>query len=234
MPRGVAKASRRAHRWRPPVQHPRRSVLVRQAVASLVILLAALPLLSGEWPLSQRLRQEVRLLVHERHDLREVMARLGEAPVLQHPLLEGWRRALVGPPRQAPINPRLLLPTEGVIASGYGWNTDAQGPDARFHPGIDIAAPAGAPVYAAEQGRVLRVWRDAAFGLAVELDHGEGLLTRYGRLQVVMVAPGTVVSRGQQIGTVVRSTASNLHFQVELDGRLVDPAEWLGMGSAGP
>lgn len=100
----------------------------------------------------------------------------------------------------------------------------------RPHPGIDISAPPGSPVVATAGGRVVTVGRELGYGRIVEIDHGSGYRTRYAHLAAVVARPGQVVERGEAIGEVGRSglaTGPNLHYEVLVDGRPVNPREYL-------
>ncbi len=98
------------------------------------------------------------------------------------------------------------------------------------HPGCDVRAPKGSPVYAAEAGTVARVYADDLLGVTVELDHGGGVATLYcGLKQEVKVSEGDRVEARAQLGevgdTAISECAeeSHLHFEVRIDGRPVDP-----------
>lgn len=100
----------------------------------------------------------------------------------------------------------------------------------RPHPGIDISAPPGSPVVATARGRVVYAGRDSGYGRLVEIDHGHGYRTRYAHLAAVLTRPGQRVERGEIIGEVGRSglaTGPNLHYEVLVDGRPVNPWEYL-------
>lgn len=100
----------------------------------------------------------------------------------------------------------------------------------RPHPGIDISAPPGSAVVATARGRVISAGREAGYGRMVEIDHGFGYRTRYAHLANMLVGPGRVVERGEIIGEVGRSglaTGPNLHYEVLVSGRPVNPWGYL-------
>lgn len=121
------------------------------------------------------------------------------------------------------------LENEAPITSSFGATNDG----AHYgynHSGIDFAASMGAPVLSAEKGTVIRAsWFDA-YGNCIDIDHGDGLVTRYGHLSEINVKVGDTVTRSQQIGLVGstgRSTGPHLHFEVILNGASVDPMPYL-------
>lgn len=119
-----------------------------------------------------------------------------------------------------------------ATSSGYGWRVIFGA--AQFHQGTDMAAPMGSPVYAAEAGTVLRTATDNGYnggsGNYVVIAHGNGLVTKYFHNSAVFVKPGDRVERGQNIaavGSTGRSTGPHLHFQVEINGVIVCPYDYL-------
>jgi murein DD-endopeptidase MepM/ murein hydrolase activator NlpD len=105
-----------------------------------------------------------------------------------------------------------------------------------FHRGVDIAAPAGAPISAAANGRVVFSGWAAGYGNLVEIDHGDGWVTRYGHNSTNLVAAGDIVAAGQQIASVGqtgRATGDHLHFEVRHDGKPISPKVFLGADSKG-
>lgn len=122
-------------------------------------------------------------------------------------------------------------PTSGVISSSFGLRQDPIDGTPRFHDGIDIAAPAGSPIKAVASGKVIFSGNLTGYGNMVEVDHGDGLVTRYGHNSVNLVAAGDEVQAGQSIalvGSTGRSTGSHLHFEVRKAGKPVNPSILLG------
>jgi murein DD-endopeptidase MepM/ murein hydrolase activator NlpD len=117
------------------------------------------------------------------------------------------------------------------FTSGFGSRSDPFRHGAAFHPGIDLAAPRGTPVYATADGTVRRAgWNSGGYGNLVELDHGRGILTRYGHMSKILVSEGDHVKRGQQIGEVGstgRSTGNHLHYEVRIDNSPVNPIPFM-------
>jgi len=117
------------------------------------------------------------------------------------------------------------------FTSGFGSRDDPFRHGAAFHPGIDLAAPYGTPVYATADGTVVRAgWNSGGYGNLVEVDHGRGIITRYGHMSAVLVHPGDRVTRGQQVGRVGstgRSTGNHLHYEVRIDDSPVNPIPFM-------
>ncbi len=129
---------------------------------------------------------------------------------------------------------RLQRPVPGRLSSNFGSRFDPYYKVWQLHAGADIAAPAGTPIRAAAQGRVLRAGWNGGYGNYTCLEHGivaeQRLLTCYAHQSQILVTAGDVVGPGQPIGLVGStgaSTGPHLHFEVRLGGRPVDPLPWL-------
>jgi len=125
---------------------------------------------------------------------------------------------------------------QGVnFTSGFGVRSDPFRGRAAMHPGIDLAGPMGTPVYATADGIVGRSeWNSGGYGNLVEIDHGQGIQTRYGHLSQRIAVAGQRVHRGDLIGlmgSTGRSTGSHLHYEVRIDGRAVNPVPFLQASS---
>ena len=106
---------------------------------------------------------------------------------------------------------------------------------AALHTGLDFAAPVGTPILAAAGGRVIEAGPDGAYGQSMQVDHGNGLVTRYAHTSQFLVQPGELVRRGQpiaRVGNTGRSTGPHLHFEVLLGGIPQDPARFLARGES--
>jgi murein DD-endopeptidase MepM/ murein hydrolase activator NlpD len=124
-------------------------------------------------------------------------------------------------------------PVDGPVRSGFGFRTDPFSGRAALHTGLDYPAEAGTSVQAAAGGVVRSIEAHAEYGNLVELDHGNGLATRYAHNAKVLVKAGDLVRRGQvvaRVGTSGRSTGAHLHFEVLVDGVPQDPARFLAGG----
>ncbi len=124
-----------------------------------------------------------------------------------------------------------MLPVEGGwYSSNYGWRIDPFTGQRAFHEGIDVMAEVGTPIYAAAGGVVIFAGRHPQYGKMVEIDHGNGLITRYAHASKLLVKVGDLVVRGVQIakvGKTGRATGSHLHFEVRRHGRSVNPKRFL-------
>lgn len=123
------------------------------------------------------------------------------------------------------------MPAPGYISSGYGGRNDPFGRGRAHHLGIDIDANTGDPVTAAAEGVISFSGVRRGYGNVVEIDHGNGYKTLYAHNSANLVRAGDVVRAGQQIakvGSTGRSTGSHLHFEVKLNGRQVNPRQYLG------
>jgi murein DD-endopeptidase MepM/ murein hydrolase activator NlpD len=125
---------------------------------------------------------------------------------------------------------QLSWPAAGPLTSGFGMRNHPILGGRRMHTGIDISAPYGAPVWAADGGRVAYVGTLSGYGSVVAIDHGGSLATTYNHLSGFFVAPGEAVARGQHIAAVGCSgycTGPHLHFEVRVNGAPVDPLPYL-------
>ncbi|MEY2688146.1 MAG: hypothetical protein RL375_2344 [Pseudomonadota bacterium] len=147
--------------------------------------------------------------------------------LIESRLLERRLQALVVPS---------IAPVEGPVGSGFGFRIDPFNGRPALHTGLDYPVHTGTPIHAAAGGVVRGAAPDAAYGLSVEIDHGNGLATRYAHASKVMVKPGDLIKRGQLIalvGSTGRSTGPHLHFEVLLDGVPQNPQRFLSRGDRG-
>lgn len=124
-----------------------------------------------------------------------------------------------------------IMPTSGWLSSQFTIS--------RFHPilhenrpheGIDVTAPTGTPIVAPAAGTVRLAGNDKGFGLTVEIDHGNGIRTRFAHCSRLAVRAGQRVTRGQLIaavGSTGLSTAPHLHYEIHVDGKPVDPLTYV-------
>jgi murein DD-endopeptidase MepM/ murein hydrolase activator NlpD len=126
-------------------------------------------------------------------------------------------------------------PTHGPaeVTSGFGTRIDPFVRQLAMHTGVDLRAESGEPVRAAAAGKVVQAERNGGYGLMVEVDHGNGLATRYAHLSAIDVREGTVVPAGAVLGragSTGRSTGPHLHYEVRASGEPVDPLRFLRAG----
>ena len=122
---------------------------------------------------------------------------------------------------------------EVEFTSGFGVRSDPFLGRPAMHTGLDFRAATGDPVRATANGKVSSSGWMGGYGRMVEVDHGNGLSTRYGHLSEIHVKVGDVVKIGQVIGAVGstgRSTGPHLHYETRIDGDAVDPQKFLRAG----
>lgn len=126
-------------------------------------------------------------------------------------------------------------PVAGPVefSSGFGVRSDPFLGRPAMHTGLDFRASTGEPARATAIGRVVKAGWQGGYGKMVEIDHGNGLTTRYGHLSVISVKVGDNVRLGQTIGEVGstgRSTGPHLHYETRINGEAVDPQRFLRAG----
>ena len=123
-----------------------------------------------------------------------------------------------------------IWPTHGWLSSSMGNRADPLTGEKDFHPGLDISADKGDPVYATADGKVSSAAMAGNYGNLVVIDHGFGIETRYGHLSAFKVHDGQVVKRGDLLGLVGmtgRTTGAHLHYEVRANGRILNPLQLL-------
>ncbi|HYB94187.1 MAG TPA: M23 family metallopeptidase [Vicinamibacterales bacterium] len=123
-----------------------------------------------------------------------------------------------------------IWPTHGWLSSSMGNRADPLTGEKDFHPGLDISADKGDPVYVTADGKVTNASVAGNYGNLVVVDHGFGLETRYGHLSAFKVKVGQTVKRGDLIGLVGstgRTTGAHLHYEVRAGGRILNPLQLL-------
>ena len=126
--------------------------------------------------------------------------------------------------------PQVLPASLEYISSGFGFRVDPFTGAGAFHPGLDFRGPIGAPIYAAARGTVSFVGQRSGYGNCVEIDHGNGLITRYAHMSGFRTTIGKAVQPGEVIGLIGstgRSTGPHLHFEVRIHDRPVNPRPFL-------
>ncbi len=136
------------------------------------------------------------------------------------------RKAALGLPWGQPI-------ANAPISSGFGARLDPFLGRPAIHTGIDFRAPRDYPARAVAAGTVTAAEWNGSYGNMVDIDHGNGVVTRYGHLDSIAVRVGDNIAAGAKIGRVGstgRSTGPHLHYEIRLDGEPVDPMRFLAAG----
>lgn len=123
-----------------------------------------------------------------------------------------------------------ISPVRGILTDGYGGRSDPFTGEKGAHMAIDISSAHGQPILAPADGIVVKAEWANGYGQVIDLSHGFGYSTRYGHLSKFNVKPGQKVARGDVIGYVGstgRSTGPHLHYEVRLNGRPVNPLEYI-------
>lgn len=118
----------------------------------------------------------------------------------------------------------------GWISSSYGWRTDPFTGRYTMHSGVDFAARDGSHVLAVAAGIVTEVADRSGYGLMVEVNHGNGYVTRYAHNDGALVVAGQKIRKGERIATMGssgRSTGPHVHLEVLFNGRAVNPEEYI-------
>jgi murein DD-endopeptidase MepM/ murein hydrolase activator NlpD len=120
---------------------------------------------------------------------------------------------------------------EGFISSYFGQRADPFTGYTANHKGIDFAGPEGTQVISVAAGLVTFAGERAGYGNLVEINHGNGMVTRYGHNEKLLVKQGEMIRKGQEValmGSTGRSTGPHLHFEVVKNGVQVDPLRFIG------
>ena len=152
----------------------------------------------------------------------ELRIREREMKVLESRLTRGSFRDQIAPAR-GPLD-------GGWLSSRFGQRIDPISGQPAWHHGVDFSGGRGSDVKAVAGGVVTFAGTSGAYGRMVEIEHGEGISTRYAHHESLRVEPGDIVKKGQPIaslGSTGRSTGPHVHFEVLRNGRRFDPAEYL-------
>jgi murein DD-endopeptidase MepM/ murein hydrolase activator NlpD len=124
-----------------------------------------------------------------------------------------------------------IMPTAGWLSSNFSLS--------RFHPilhyarpheGIDVSAPMGAPIVAPAGGIVRLITWETGYGNVLEIDHGDGIVTKYAHCSKIVVRLGEKVKRGQiiaNVGSTGLSTGPHVHYEIHVNGKVVDPLTYV-------
>jgi murein DD-endopeptidase MepM/ murein hydrolase activator NlpD len=128
---------------------------------------------------------------------------------------------------------RMPLSGDPSLTSGFGYRANPFLGRLALHPGVDLAEAYGAEIRAAAAGRVVHAGPAGGYGIMVEIDHGNGLATRYANMLEALVEEGQEVDKGAilgRLGSTGRSTGPHLHYEVRVNGEPVDPERYLRAG----
>lgn len=123
-----------------------------------------------------------------------------------------------------------IRPAVGWVSSRFGYRTSPFTGRREFHKGLDIAARAGTPIIAPASGVLTFIGKNGSYGLTAVINHGHGVVTRYGHLKKCEVKVGTRVKRGDKIalvGNSGRSTGPHLHYEVVVNGIPINPQKYI-------
>jgi murein DD-endopeptidase MepM/ murein hydrolase activator NlpD len=129
------------------------------------------------------------------------------------------------------IHPEGRPVTRGFVSSYFGERADPFDGREAFHKGVDFAGAVGDKVVAVAEGVVTWAGERSGFGKLIEINHGDGYITRYAHNQRTLVAVGQMVKRGEAValmGSTGRSTGPHVHFEVLRNGRQVNPLSFVG------
>ena len=148
---------------------------------------------------------------------------------LKEPVTEHRIRGTKARPTWMPTG-SFRWPTSGRISSYFGGRKSPGGIGSTNHKGIDIAVPRGTPIYAADGGTVTYSGWMSGYGYLVQIDHGNGYVTRYGHNSSLTVSVGQHVYKGQQVaraGSTGNSTGNHLHLELRVNGARTNPLNYV-------
>lgn len=159
-------------------------------------------------------------------DLTSQLSQLEQRVDLRDAQLSALENVIVGRKITESVRPEGRPVGEGAISSYFGERSDPFTGEEGFHKGLDFAGTAGEPVVAVAAGVVIWAGERSGYGTLVEINHGNGYVTRYAHNQNVLVTVGQTVTRGEQIalmGSTGHSTGPHVHFEVLHNGTQIDP-----------
>lgn len=171
------------------------------------------------------MEQDYQELVRDMHvEIREI----DQASVNQHNSftsifseLEGKRNLLAATPS--------IRPVKGWVSSRFGYRVSPFTGRREFHRGLDIATRDGTPIIAPADGVVTYAGRKGLMGNMLTIDHGFGMVTRYGHIKKILKKKGSRIKRGETIalvGSTGRSTGPHVHYEIRLNGLAVNPTRY--------
>lgn len=149
-------------------------------------------------------------------------------------IFRSWRQLDTGMAATTAVAIPSRRPIDAMkLSSAYGMRVHPVTGRLARHNGIDIPAPHGTPIYATADGIVGRAQRLGGYGLYVEVEHGNGIQTRFGHMSSYVVSSGQRVRKGDilgYVGSTGRSTGNHLHYEVRIAGTPVNPLPFVESG----
>jgi murein DD-endopeptidase MepM/ murein hydrolase activator NlpD len=164
-------------------------------------------------------------------DLSSMLSTLEKKVDLRQSQLSALENLILARELKQEIHPEGRPVENGFISSYFGEREDPFDGEETFHKGVDFAGAKGSTVMAVAAGVVTWAGERSGFGKMVEINHGDGYVTRYGHNEKTLVSVGETVKRGDPIGlmgSTGRSTGPHVHFEVLRNGRQVDPLSFIG------
>jgi murein DD-endopeptidase MepM/ murein hydrolase activator NlpD len=164
-------------------------------------------------------------------DLTKMLTQLEQRVNLRDSQLAALENVILARELKEDIHPEGRPVTRGFISSYFGERADPFDGREAFHKGVDFAGAVGDKVVAVAEGVVTWAGERSGFGKLIEINHGDGYITRYAHNQRTLVAVGQMVKRGETValmGSTGHSTGPHVHFEVLRNGRQVDPLSFIG------
>ena len=164
-------------------------------------------------------------------DLTVMLTQLEQRVDLRESQLSALENVILARELKDEIHPEGRPVANGFISSYFGERADPFDGREAFHKGVDFAGAAGSKVMAVAAGVVTWAGERSGFGKLIEINHGDGYVTRYAHNERTLVSVGETVKRGDPValmGSTGRSTGPHVHFEVVHNGRQVDPLSYIG------
>ena len=164
-------------------------------------------------------------------DLTKMLTQLEQRVNLRDSQLAALENVILARELKEEIHPEGRPVTRGFVSSYFGERADPFDGREAFHKGVDFAGAVGDKVVAVAEGVVTWAGERSGFGKLIEINHGDGYITRYAHNQRTLVAVGQMVKRGEAValmGSTGRSTGPHVHFEVLRNGRQVNPLSFIG------
>ncbi len=151
--------------------------------------------------------------------------------VKQGNMLEALYQVMEGRAIAAEVSPSFAPVRKGYVSSSFGMRRDPFNGRSKMHRGIDFAGARGTAVHSVASGVISFVGHKGGYGIVVEVDHGDNLVSRYAHLDEALVEKGAVIKKADKIallGSTGRSTGPHLHLEILRNGERIDPQLYLG------